>query len=288
MVEEKANRLEQQFRSLPGIVQLVLQDPYNWMDSALRSVTGKPDELLAGIPAYLQLADRVAALADEQANNRKVLDGHWSGDAYLALNDKLGSIEDQIRKLADNIRQVQQLLQSGADACTEGADTIVDIVEMIISIALGTLIVNAALSVITFGASLAAEIAEVMAEAAIAVARVAHVVDRVAQILMKIAEIFQKIAEVLKTIEELLTVAKEAMAATRELGKGASFGVWAASKAGIAAEKFVATQAVNAVTLGHFHPPGAASNAIHGVRDGYAALDDANTAVHSVDGANQE
>jgi uncharacterized protein YukE len=288
MAEEKANRLEQQFHSLPGFVQSVLQDPYNWMDSALRSVTGRPDELLGAIPAYLQLADQVSALADEQASNRQALDGHWSGAAYGAFNDKLGSIEDQIRQLADNIRQVQQLLTSGADACTEGADTIVDIVEMIISIALGTLIVNAALSVITFGASLAAEAAEVVAEAAIAVARVAQVVDRVAQILMKIAEIFQKIAEVLKTIEELLTVAKEAMAATQALGKGAGFGVWAASKGAFAAEKFVATQAVNALTLGHFHPPGTASNAIHGARDGYAALDDANTAVHSVDATTQD
>lgn len=288
MAEEKANRLEQQFHSLPGIVQSVLQDPYKWMDSALRSVTGKPDELLAVIPAYLRLADRVAALADEQESDRKALAGHWSGQAYQAFDDKLGSIEDQIRQLADNIRQVQQLLQSGADACTEGADAIVDIVEMIISIALGTLIVNAALSVVTFGASLAAEVAEVVAEAAIAVARTAQVVDRVAQILMKIAEIFQKLAEVLKTIEELLTVIKEAMAATKALGKGAGFGVWATSKGAFAAEKFVATQAVNALTLGHFHPPGTASNAIHGVRDGYAALDDANAAVHSVDRTNEE
>jgi uncharacterized protein YukE len=288
MAEEKANRLEQQFHSLPGIVQSVLQDPYKWMDNALRSVTGKPDELLAVIPAYLQLADRVAALADEQESNRMALDGHWSGEAYQAFNDKLGSIEDQIRKLAGNIRQVQQLLLSGADACTEGADAIVDIVEMIISIALGTLIVNAALSVITFGASLAAEVADVVAEAAIAVARTAQVVDRVAQILMKIAEIFQKIAEVLKTIEELLAVLKEAMAATKALGKGAGFGVWATSKGAFAAEKFVATQTVNALTLGHFHPPGTASNAIHGARDGYAALDDANIAVHSVDSTNEE
>jgi hypothetical protein len=282
--DEYANKLEQWFHSLPGIVQSTLHEPFTWMNDGLKAVSGHPETLLAAGPQYVQIAESVHQLAQQQLQNRGALAGHWTGDAYDSFTDKMQHIEGQLDKLADAIKQVKDLLESGAKACVEGANMIIDIVTSLIMMAIGTLVVNLALSVITFGASLAAAAAEVIAEALVAVARVAKVLEKAAQILTKLAEMFMKLEKLLSKIAQILKEIKEVLAEANALAKTSKGWDKIGAKISFGIQKTIVSKGIWAGTGGQVNIPGTAGGLYHGTREYIDAYGDASDAEHYNDG----
>jgi uncharacterized protein YukE len=280
--EQQANELEQWFHGLPGIVQSTLHAPYRWLDDALRSVAGKPDELMAAIPKYMAIADSVAQLGQQQLADRSKLAGHWSGQAFDAFNARMQHTEEQLAKLADSVREVKGLLEAGAKAAVEGANMIVEIVKSLIMMAIQTLVINLALSAFTFGASLAAAVAEVLGEATQAIAKVAQVVEKVAQVLQKIAELFQKLEQLLQRIAQILKEIKEILADAQAVIKTTS-GLENLFARGIfGLEKTVVTKGMSLATGGAVNIPGSVGGLYHGATDYHSAYQDASRAVDEV------
>jgi hypothetical protein len=278
--DQYSNKLEQYFYSLPGIVQSTLHEPFTWMNDGLKSVAGQPEALLAAGPQYVQIAEAVHQLGQQQLTNRNALNGHWTGDAYDAFTGKMQEIESQLDKLADAIKQVKELLESGAKACVEGANMIIDIVTSLIMMAIGTLVVNLALSVITFGASLAAAAAEVIAEALVAVARVAKVLEKAAEILTKLAQLFMKLEKLLTKIAQILKEIKEVLAESNALAKSAKGWDKLGAKASFGIQKAIVSKGIWAASGGNVNIPGAAGGLYHAGQEYTDAYHDASDAQH--------
>lgn len=263
MSAEYANKLENWFYSLPSLVQEVLHEPFTWMNDALRCVAGNPDALLAAGAQYVQLADAMHHLGQQQLGDRAALAGRWSGDAYDAFTDTMRHVEAQLDKLAEGTRHVKELLESGAHACVEGANMIIDIVTGLIMLALGTIAVNVALSVISLGTSLAAGAAEVIAEALVAVSRVARVLEKTAAILKKLSDMFVKLEQLLRKITEVLKQIKEVLAESKALAKTSTGWDKLGAKVSFGLQKTVVSKGIWAATGGTVNIPGTAGGLYH-------------------------
>jgi WXG100 family type VII secretion target len=276
--EAAANTLETWYASLPGIVQSTLHEPYQWMDNALRSVSGDPDALRAAGPHYLAYAQQVHQLAAQQLQDAAALNGRWEGDAYEAFSQSVTFVDEQLQQLEQALQGVPELLESGAQACVEGANMIIDIVTSLVMFAIGILVTNLALSVLTFGASLAAAVVEVLAEAAAGLARVAGVVEKVAAVLEKIANVLEKIGKLLAKIRDLLQKLSRALdeeKATLKTYKGAER---IKKQATFIGKNVAVSQAIKYGTGGYDAPPGGVGKLYEGAKDYYGAWDDAGDA----------
>ncbi|GII24757.1 WXG100 family type VII secretion target [Planosporangium mesophilum] len=219
--EQHANKLESWFSSLPSLVQEVLHEPFDWANGCLKSVAGNPDALMAAAGQYVQIAESVHLVGQQQVQARAALAGQWRGDAYDAFTEKMQHVEEQLAKLAEAIKPVKEVLESGAQACVESANMIIDLVTSLIMFALGTIAVNVALAVISLGTSLAAGVAAVVAKAVDTLAKVARVVEKLAQVLAKVAEIFRKLSQLLKTISQVVKQLLEVLKDGKALAKTA-------------------------------------------------------------------
>lgn len=210
------NELEQQFSRLPGFLQDVLRDPFNWVDGILKDIAGNPEQLASAGEAYAALGRQITQLGTQQAQDRQsILNGAWDGQAYQAFSAKMVQVEQQIDSLGRAAGQTQQLLDSAAQACTESADAIVSIVEGVISFALQSAIIAGVTSLITFGASAAADAALIVAKFADAceeiggiVARLSTVLEKIANVLADLARIGARVAKYLKDLKDALKDAK--------------------------------------------------------------------------------
>jgi uncharacterized protein YukE len=279
---EHANKLEHWFYSLPSLVQEVLHEPFTWMNDALRCVAGNPEALLAAGGQYVQIAEAVHQIGQQQLHDRAALAGRWGGDAYDAFTAKMQHVEAQLDKLAEGTRQVKELLESGAQACVEGANMIIDIVVSLIMMALGTIAVNVALSVISLGTTLAAGVAEVVAEALASIAQVVRVLERTARILEKLSEMFFKLEQLLKKIAEVLGEIKEVLAESKALAKASRGWDKLGAKVSFGLQKTVVSKGIWAATAGTVNIPGTAGGLyhagqeyVHGWQDASQAQDDA-------------
>lgn len=261
--EEYANKLEQWFYSLPHLVQETLHEPFTWMNDALKAVAGHPEALLAAGQQYVQIADAVQQLGQQQLRDRAALAGRWRGDAYDAFTGTMQHVEAQLDTLAEATRQVRSLLESGAKACVDGANMIVDIVTSLIMLALGTIAVNVALSLVTFGTSLAAGVAEVLAQVTVSVARVARVVEKVAEVLMKLAKVFRKIQALLERIAEALTSIKETLKDAAVLAKTSKGWDKIGAKVSYGLQKTAVSKGLSLATGGAVTIPGSLGGFYH-------------------------
>lgn len=185
------NLLEQQFSRLPGFIQAVLRDPFNWVDDLVRDIAGQPAELVHAGERYAALGKRIDAIGSEQYGDRtSILGGAWEGAAYDAFSAQMAQVEQQISALGQASTQTQPLLDAAAKACTQSADIIVEIVEGFVSWVLQDVVVSAVLSFFTFGGA--------------AAAGAALAVERFAEVCAQIGRIGEKLAEVLRTIADLL------------------------------------------------------------------------------------
>jgi uncharacterized protein YukE len=276
--QEAANKLESWYAGLPGIVQSTLHEPYQWMDNALRSVSGDPAALMAAGPHYLQYAQRVHQLAAEQLQDRAALNGRWEGDAYEAFSQSVTFVDQQLQQLEAALKGVPELLESGAQACVEGANMIIDIVTSLIMFAIGILVTNLALSVVTFGASIAAGVAEVLAEAAAGLARVAGVVEKVGAVLEKIANVLEKIATILAKIRDLLQRLGKALDEEKAALKTYKGAERIKKQATFIGKNVAVSQATKYATGGYDSPPGGVGKLYQGGKDYYGAWQDADDA----------
>jgi uncharacterized protein YukE len=265
--DQYANKLEQWFHSLPGLVQETLHEPFTWTNDALKSVAGHPEALRAAGQQYVQVADAVHQLGQQQLQHRTALAGHWRGDAYDAFTGKLQHVEAQLDKLAEATRHVKDLLESGAKACVDGANMIVDIVTSLIMLALGTIAVNMALALVTAGTTLAAGVAEVIAEAAAAAARVARVVEKVAEVLTKLAEVFRKVQALLERITEALKAIQETLKDAAVMAKTSRGWDKVGAKVSFGIQKTVVSKGISLATGGTINIPGSAGGFYHGGRE---------------------
>ncbi len=269
---EYANKLEGWFSSLPGPIQSVLHEPFDWMNDKLEAVAGDPDDLMRVSSVYVQVGQQVHELVQEQVSQRKMLDGGvWTGDSYDAFTAKMGEIETSLNKLGDATGKTEEILKAGAQACVDGANMIIDIVVSLLSFALSTLAVNLALSVLSFGASMAAWVAEMIAKGLQSMAQVLNAIQKVAQILLKIAEIIKKLATILKQIAELLKAIKEVLQAIKAAAgatKLMSVGGLAA-RGGAAGAYALTSHGISAATGGAITIPGGAGTGLHAAQDGH-------------------
>jgi hypothetical protein len=214
------NELEQQFSRLPGFIQSVLRDPFDWVDGKLKDIAGQPDQLVNAGHAYAGLGRQIQLLGAEEEHDRtSILGGAYSGRSYDAFSAKMAEVEQQISKLGQATGQTQQLLDAAAQACAQSASMIVDIVEGTISFIIQDAVVSGVLSLFTFGAAAAAVAAAKFAMACEKVgeiiAKLSALLEKLASLLEKIAEICTKVAEYLKRLQQDLKTAKglEAMLA---------------------------------------------------------------------------
>lgn len=195
--DDYTNLLEQQFSRLPGFIQAVLRDPFNWVDDFVRDVAGQPAELVNAGTGYAALGKQIDAIGTAQEQDRaSILGPAWSGPAYNAFSAQMAQIEQRISTLGQASAQTQPLLDSAAKACAQSADIIVEIIEGFVSWVLQDLIVSTVLAFFSFGASEAAG-------AAIAVARFADVCDEIGGIGRQLATVLEKIAELLADLSKI-------------------------------------------------------------------------------------
>lgn len=282
-----ANELEQAFGSLPGWLQAPLRPVFNAMNEGLEWVAGDPDTLVAAGGLYLQLGQRIQALADQQTTDRTQLTGHWDGEAYQAFQDKMAGVEAILGKLAEATTRTDQVLRAAAQTAVDAANMIIDLIVTALAILLAEAALNLALSVITFGASLAAEAAEATATMLSYLARIMRVVEKVAQVLEKIASVLRKLSTAFRTVERelkalrlLLDLLKSAKTFYRGAGQWGTYAQWAAKHA---AAKTVAGKGLSLATGGVVTIPGAAGSAWDAGKDGYQAWQDSDKAVAAAD-----
>jgi uncharacterized protein YukE len=277
--DEYANKLEQWFNSLPGIVQSALHEPFTWMNDGLKAVAGQPQELVAAGGLYVQIGEAVHQLGQQQLADRSALVGYWTGDAYAAFSQKMQHLEEQLDKLGEAIKKAKDLLEAGANACVEGANMIIDIVTSLIMFVLADLAVSVALSFFTFGASLAAGVSLWIAKAAQAASKVARVLEKAAEILRKIANLFVKLQKLFETIarvlKEIKEVLKDSLAAKRaatgwdKVGATVSHGI----------TRTVISNGIKVGTAGAISIPGPLGSAYRAGEDYVDAHQDASHAV---------
>jgi hypothetical protein len=253
------------------------------LNESLQAVAGEPHQLVAAGQTYVVLGDQVRQLADQQRADRAALAGHWSGDGYDAFSDRMAEVEDQLRQLGDNVGKTREILQAAAQACVEAANAIIEIIVGLLMIWLADLLIDAVLSAFTFGAAMLATIVEFIAEGLAALAEVASVVERTAQILLKLAkllreivELLRKVAVVLGRLRELLKTMKAAYKAAKGWDKAGLFALRAGAKTGV-------TKGIDAVTDGYVNIPGTGGKMLHGAKDLYHSVQDADRAADQAD-----
>jgi uncharacterized protein YukE len=208
-----SNELEQQFSRLPGFLQSVLRDPFNWVDGVLKDIAGQPGQLVSAGQAYAGLGQQIQQLGSQQQQDRtSIVSGAYAGASYDAFSAKMIEVEQRISSLGQATGQTQQLLDGAAQACAESASMIVSIVEGTISFILQDAVVSGVLSFFTFGAAAAAGAAVAAAKFATACEEVGGIVARLTTVLEKIAVLFEKIAticqDVVGRLNELQAVIK--------------------------------------------------------------------------------
>jgi hypothetical protein len=261
--DQYANKLEQWFSTLPQLVQETLHEPFSWMNNSLKAVAGHPEALLAAGDQYVQIAESVHLLGQQQLQHRSALAGQWRGDAYDAFTDRMQFVEAQLDKLGDAIKQVKDVLESGAKACVESANMIIDIVTSLIMFALGTIAVNLALSLVTLGTSLAAGVALVIARAVAAVARVARVVEKLAELLAKLAQVFLKLSRLLEKVAQVLREIKTVLKEAQLLAKTSKGWDKVGAKVSFGIQKTIVSKGIAVGTAGTINIPGAAGGLYH-------------------------
>ncbi len=195
------NELEQQFSRLPGFLQSVLRDPFDWVDGVLKGVAGQPDQLVTAGNAYAGLGRQIQQLGAEQEQDRMaILGGAYSGASYKAFSARMAEVEQQISKLCQATGQTQQLLDGAAQACAQSASMIVYIVEGTISFILQDAVVSGVLSLFTFGAAAAAGAAAAMAKFATACEKIGGIVAKLTSVLEKIAALLEKVGQICRTV----------------------------------------------------------------------------------------
>jgi hypothetical protein len=199
------NELEQQFSRLPGFMQSVLRDPFNWVDGVLKDIAGQPDQLVSAGNAYAALGRQIGQLGAEQEQDRTaILGGAYAGASYEAFSAKMAEVERQISALGLATGQTQQLLDSAAQACAQSASMIVYIVEGTISFILQDAVVSGVLSLFTFGAAAAAGAAAAVAKFASACDRIGGIIAKLTSVLEKIASLLEKLAGICATVKTYL------------------------------------------------------------------------------------
>lgn len=193
--DEYTNLLEQQFHRLPGFVQVVLRDPFNWVDDVVRDIAGQPAELVQAGQGYTALGRHIGSIGTGQSSDRAAILSHaWEGAAYDAFSAQMAAVEQRISTLGQAAAQAQPLLDAAAKACTQSADIIVELVEGFVSFALQDLIVSGALSLVSFGASAAAGAAAAVAKFADVCTEIGGIAEKLTTLLEKIAMLLEKIA----------------------------------------------------------------------------------------------
>ncbi len=109
--DQYANKLEQWFGSLPGIVQEVLHAPFTWMNETLKSVAGDPQALLAAGQQYVQIGDAIHQVAQQQLSDRSAL-ADWSVVWYPAATSRTAAAIESIVSAADAIESAHPELNS--------------------------------------------------------------------------------------------------------------------------------------------------------------------------------
>jgi uncharacterized protein YukE len=266
-----SNLLEQQFHRLPGFLQGLLRDPFNWIDDVVRDIAGQPEELLNAGAGYAALGRQISQLGAEQYQDRTaILAKAWQGQAYEAFSAQMTGIEQRIETLATATAQTQPLLEAAAQACTQSADVIVEIVEGTISFIIQDAVISGLASLFTFGAAAAAGAAAAVAEFATACDEVGGVVARLAALLEKVAALLAKIDEICTEaalyLKKLQVALKEAKGFQKLLPKlqrtGINMGVRAAAGTALDGKPF----------------PGPAGGAYGAARSAYRGYQDAQQA----------
>lgn len=210
------NELEQQFTRLPGFIQSVLRDPFNWVDGKLKDIAGQPQQLVSAGTAYAGLGKQIQRLGDQQRQDRvAILSGAYTGPSYEAFSAQMAQVEQQIAALGQATGQTQQILDGAAQACAQSASMIVDIVEGTISWILQDAVVSGVLSLFTFGAAAAAgaaaavaKFAETCSEIGGIIARLTTVLEKIASLLEKIASVCTRVATYLKDLQKVIASQK--------------------------------------------------------------------------------
>ena len=187
------NELEQQVSRLPGFLQSVLRDPFDWVDGVLKGVAGQPDQLVSAGRAYAGLGRQSSSLALSRSRTAWRFSAvRTRGRRYKAFSAKMAEVEQQISTLGQATGQTQQLLDSAAQACAQSASMIVYIVEGTISFILQDAVVSGVLSLFTFGAAAAAGAAAALAKFAAACEKIGGIVAKLTSVLEKVAALLEK------------------------------------------------------------------------------------------------
>lgn len=271
------NELEQQFGQLPGFLQDVLREPFNWIDGVLKDIAGNPQQLLAAGEHYAAMGKQVSQLSEQAAQDRQsILSGAWEGQAYQQFSSKLAQAEQQITALGQSIAQTQPLLESAAQACAESASAIVSIVEGVVSFLLQDAIISGVTAVISFGASAAAGAAAAVAKAAEACEEIGGIVARLTSVLEKVAAMLEKIAAIVSKAERFMKELQEALKASKGLKPWLTKSGFITKAEGSLVATGVRTVAGEALVGSPF--PGIAGGVVHAAEDGYKADQEARQA----------
>ncbi len=221
MTQQYNNALDTWYQDCPWPVQRVLESPYQTVSGWLQFVTGDPNKVAGYGPVYETIGREVARLSGEidaaSAGMR-----HWTGEARIAYDAKMVTLQSSLDSLGPAIAQTKQILTAAAETSVEAANMILDIIRSTIEFLITSLAISAALAAFTFGASALAWVAANLAKGAHALAKIMQGLTKVAQVLQKIARALEKIAQIMKKVAEILKVVKQILQALKEAKKGAT------------------------------------------------------------------
>lgn len=270
------NELETQFARLPGFLQDVLRDPFNWVDGVIKDIAGQPEQLTSAGAEYTALGQQITRLGQEQAHDRQsILNGAWEGQARDSFSAQMAQVEQQMASLGQATAQTRELLDSAAQACTESASMIVEIVEGVISFVLQDAVISGLASLVTFGGAAAAGAAAAVAKFASACEKIGGIAERLGTVLEKVASMLEKLAEICRTVVTKMRELQNAVkAAKKEHGMLATF-----TKDGV--RPMMTRSAINTAVRGAAGEglvgspiPGLGGGIEHAGKDGYQAVKD--------------
>jgi len=178
---------------LSGVIDAIMRPLVQPLADQFDSITGDSEAVRGTSEKWRQMAQKLRAVGEFEAQVVRRVSGDWSGDASDAFQSMIAKLLDEIEEMASSMDDTAEFLDDAAMEVETAEQAVEDIIRELIEWALITLAVSAGLSLVTFGASAAAG-------AAAAAAKAAAAGSRIAMILAKVAKALQTLATLLKTL----------------------------------------------------------------------------------------
>jgi len=218
---EYSNKLEQWYGHCPGPVKTVLNvgNAYKTLDRWLKYVAGDPEKLVSYGPKYVELSQKLEAIATEVTGATSSIGG-WDGESYAAFMTKTSDFSANVSKTAKAIAGTQEILVACAKGCVQVANCIVDLVKMFVEWLIKSFLAALASSWCSFGATVAAWLGANIMKAIELLGKVMGICEKLGTLISKIVTLLKKVMEIVAKIQKIIQVIKSVFAAFKAFKNG--------------------------------------------------------------------